>query len=185
MLRSIGAGLNMPYELVFRDFSKTNYSSARAALLEAWRYFSSVRQFLIDHWCLAIYDLWFEEAVNRGLIPDCTPDDYYANQVAWTRCKWIFAGRGWVDPFKEARAADQRLKSKISTLADECGEQGRDWRDQIEQDAREQAYQRDQYEALGLPWPPSAKGVPDQAAADAAADAEIAAADAVQEDIAA
>lgn len=173
MLRSIGAGLNMPYELVFRDFSKTNYSSARAALLEAWRYFASVRQYVTDHWCNIIFDLWFEEAVNKGLIPDCTPDDYYSNQVAWTRCKWIFAGRGWVDPFKEARAADMRLKTKISTLSDECGEQGRDWREQVEQDAREQAYQREQYEALGLPWPPSAV-----AAADPAADAAQAAEDA-------
>jgi lambda family phage portal protein len=173
MLRSIGTGLNMPYELVFRDFSKTNYSSARASLLEAWRYFASVRQFIIDHWCWAIYDLWFEEACQRGRIPDCTPDGYYANQVAWTRAKWIFAGRGWVDPFKEARAATERMKSKISTLADECGEQGRDWREQIEQDAREQAYQKQSYEALGLSWPP---GAPDPAAA-AAADAEIEASD--------
>jgi lambda family phage portal protein len=175
MLRYIGTGLNMPYELVFRDFSKTNYSSARAALLEAWRYFSSVRQFLIDHWCSAIFDLWFEEAVNRGLIPDCTPDDYYSNQVAWTRCKWIFAGRGWVDPFKEARAADQRLKSKITTLADEAGEQGHDWREQIEQDAREQAYRRQAYLALDLPDPTATQPAADPAGD--AADAEIEQAD--------
>ncbi|MGD9766861.1 MAG: phage portal protein [Pseudolabrys sp.] len=172
MLRAIGTGLNMPYELVFRDFSKTNYSSARAALLEAWRYFSSVRQFIIDHWCAVIYDLWFEEAVQRGRIPDCTPDQYYAQQVAWTSCNWIFAGRGWVDPFKEARAADQRMKSKITTLADEAGEQGRDWRQQIEQDAREQAYRKRCYEDLGLPWPPDGKSA-EQDAADAATDAEI------------
>lgn len=162
MLRSIGAGLNMPYELIFRDFSKTNYSSARASLLEAWRYFASVRQFLIDHWCNVIFDLWFEEAVNRGMIPDCTPDDYYGNQIAWTRCKWIFAGRGWVDPFKEARAADQRLKSGVSTLADEAGEQGRDWRDQIEQSAREEAVRRDARRAYGLP--DAAEGSADAAA---------------------
>lgn len=179
MLRSIGTGLNMPYELVFRDFSKTNYSSARAALLEAWRYFSTVRQFLIDRWCAPIFDLWFEEAVGRGLIPDCTPDDYYANQVAWTRCKWIFAGRGWVDPLKEARAAEFRLKSKITTLADEAGEQGHDWREQIEQDAREQAYQREQYEVQGLPWPPAAKVA--VAPADANDDAQQAIEDAQEE----
>jgi lambda family phage portal protein len=32
VLRHIGAGLNMPFELLMKDFSKTNYSSARAAL---------------------------------------------------------------------------------------------------------------------------------------------------------
>lgn len=181
VLRSIGAGLNMPYELVFRDFSKTNYSSARAALLEAWRYFASVRQFIVDHWCTAIFDLWFEEAVQRGLIPDCTPADYYGNQVAWTRCKWIFAGRGWIDPFKEARAAEIRLNTGVSTLADECGEQGRDWREQIEQEAREQAYRRDQYEANGLPWPPNAVAT-DRAQIDAEIEAEDKAESANQQD---
>jgi lambda family phage portal protein len=171
MLRSIGTGLNMPYELVFRDFSKTNYSSARAALLEAWRYFSSVRQFIVDHWCAAIFDLWFEEAVQRGMIPDCTPDDYYANQIAWTRCKWIFSGRGWVDPLKEAKAATERLSNGVSTLADEAGEQGRDWREQIDQKAREIAYEKQAYEEAGLPWPPAQR---DEAARRAADDAYLA-----------
>jgi capsid protein len=32
VLRHIGAGLNIPFELLMKDFSKTNYSSARAAL---------------------------------------------------------------------------------------------------------------------------------------------------------
>lgn len=137
MLRYIAAGLNMPYELVFKDFSKSNYSSARAALLEAWRYFLSCRQMLSDHWWTPIFDLWFEEAVNRGEIPDCTPDDYYANQVAWTRCKWICAGRGWVDPVKEADASAIRMQNGLSTLEDECAEQGKDWRVVLEQQSRE------------------------------------------------
>ncbi len=43
LLRHIGTGLNIPYELLLKDFSKTNYSSARSALLEAWRYFNGRR----------------------------------------------------------------------------------------------------------------------------------------------
>lgn len=148
MLRHIATGLNMPYELVFRDFSKTNYSSARAALLEAWRYFLSVRQYLADHWAQAVYELWFEEAVNRGRIPDCEPRDFYGNRVAWTRTRWIGAGRGWVDPLKEAQAAQERLKT-ISTLEDEAAEQGKDWDDQLEQQAEENARASE----LGLPLP--------------------------------
>lgn len=37
VMRNIAAGMNMPYELLLKEFSRTNYSSARAALLEAWR----------------------------------------------------------------------------------------------------------------------------------------------------
>lgn len=150
MLRYIGAGLNLPYELVLKDFSKTNYSSARAALLEAWRYFYSCRQFLTDSWCAPVYELWFEEAVNRGEIPDCTVDDFYGNRIAWTRAKWIFAGRGWVDPVKEADAAVIRMDNSLSTHEDECAEQGKDGRDVLEQKAREMRYAKELEEEFGL-----------------------------------
>jgi len=32
-VRHLSVGVNLPYELVYKDFSKTNYPSARAALL--------------------------------------------------------------------------------------------------------------------------------------------------------
>ncbi|KAB1069250.1 phage portal protein [Methylobacterium planeticum] len=168
VLKQVGAGLNLGYELTSKDFSKSNYSSARAALLEAWRYFLSVRQFLTDHWLMPLFDLWFEEAVQRGEIPDCTPNDYYPNQLAWTRCNFTFAGRGWVDPLKEALAAKARMDAGISTMADECAEQGRDWREQLEQMARENTMA----EELGLPLPHMAN--PRIAAAEIAADTRLA-----------
>jgi lambda family phage portal protein len=154
MMRQIATGIGSSYELLNKDFSKTNYSSARAALLEDWRYFNGVRQLLIDHWIRPIYDLWFEEAVNRGRIPDCTPADYYANQVAWTRSKWLFAPRGWVDPLKEARGASMRKEAGLATLEDLVGEQGMDWTDFLEQQKRE----NDLAAELGLPLPHVAKG---------------------------
>lgn len=149
MLRNIAAGLDLPYELLTKDFSRTNYSSARAAMLEAWRTFQAKRQLVIDHWIRPIYDLWFEEAVNRGRIPDCAPADYYANQVAWTRAKWMFAARGWVDPLKEARGVQIRKDANITTLEDLEGEQGMDWQDVLEQQARE----NEMADELGVPRP--------------------------------
>jgi lambda family phage portal protein len=150
MLRHIATGLNMPYELVFKDFSKTNYSSARAALLEAWRFFSSCRQLIADGWASPIYDLWFEEAVNAGDIPDCTPLDFYKNRIAWLKCSWIAAGRGWVDPVKEVQAAQLRIETGISALDYEVAEQGRDWREVLEQRAREQKFAQQLGLTLGI-----------------------------------
>lgn len=68
VLRHIATGVNLPYELLLKDFSKTNYSSARAALLEAWRYFRSERSALSDYWAKPVFELWLEEAVNAGLV---------------------------------------------------------------------------------------------------------------------
>lgn len=159
VLRAIGTGINMPYELLMRDFSKTNYSSARAALMEAWRYFMSQREWLATYWCDPVYELWLEEAISRG---DIEAPDFYENRVAYSRCQWIGPGRGWIDPLKEAQAAKVRLESGISTLERESAEQGQDWEEVLEQRARENQTAR----SLGLPdvhIPPAQGGSPDQA----------------------
>lgn len=136
ILRHIGTGLNLPFELLMKDFSKTNYSSARAALLEAWRFFSGRRQWLATYWAKPVYELWLEEAINSGKIE---AEDFYTNRAAWSRCKWIGPGRGWVDPVKEAQASQIRMEAGLSTLEDECAMQGLDWEDVLEQRAREKA----------------------------------------------
>ncbi len=119
-----------------KDFSKTNYSSARAALLEAWRYFNARRQWMATYWARPVYELWLEEAINRGIVD---APDFYERRAAWTRCKWIGPGRGWVDPVKEAKAAHLRMQIGLSTLEDECASQGLDWEEVLEQLAREKA----------------------------------------------
>ena len=68
VLRHIAAGLNIPYELLTKDFSRTNYSSARAALLEAWRFFQSRRQWVVDQWLSHVYEFWMREAIDAGRI---------------------------------------------------------------------------------------------------------------------
>ncbi|MGN0912259.1 MAG: phage portal protein, partial [Alphaproteobacteria bacterium] len=134
VLRHIGTGLNIPYELLLKDFSKTNYSSARAALLEAWRFFNGRRAWLGNTWATPVYELWLEEAVNKGLVD---APDFYENRYAYTRCKWIGPGRGWVDPVKEAQACQLRMEIGLSTLENECASQGLDWEEVVEQRLRE------------------------------------------------
>lgn len=144
--RHIGAGLNLPYELLLKDWSKTNYSSARAALLEAWRFFRGRRTLLTDTWVTPAYELWFEEQVSAGALP-VTVDEFYASPAAYLRAQWIGPPRGWVDPVKEADASGLRMDYGISTLSFECAEQGLDWEEVLEQQAEEMEYRR----ALGLP----------------------------------
>ena len=143
-LRHIAAGMNLPYELLLKDFSKTSWSSARASLLEAWRYFHGRRRWLTDYWLRPIYELWFEEAANAGEIE---APDFYANKYAYLRARFIFGGRGWVDPVKEAQAAGIRMQLGLSTLEKECAEQGDDYEEVLDQ----RALERDMKLARGLP----------------------------------
>ena len=143
-LRHIATGIGLPYELLVKDFSKTNYSSARAAMLEAWRFFKSKREWLARNWAKPVYTLWLEEAVNAGLVD---APNFYEMMPCYTRSRWIGAARGWVDPVKEATAAQIRIQAGLSTMETEAAEQEGDWEELMHQQAREMELRRE----LGLP----------------------------------
>lgn len=134
LLRMMAAGLNVPYELLLKDFSKTNYSSARAALLEAWRFFMNRRALLSKYFYRPTYALWLEEAIDRG---DVEGPDFYENRACYVRSRWIGPGRGSIDPLKEANANAVRLQNGMATLEDICAEDGSDWEEKMEQRKRE------------------------------------------------
>jgi lambda family phage portal protein len=149
-LRNIAAGVGLSYEQLSQDWSKTNYSSARAALLEVWRGFNRTRARFCEQFATPVFALWLEEAINRGDIklPKGAPD-FYAAKAAYCRVKWIGPARGWVDPTKEATAAQLRMDIGLSTLEDECSEQCKDWEEVLHQRKRE----LDLIDKLGLPRP--------------------------------
>lgn len=149
-LRIIGNTLGLPYELLLKDFSQTNYSSARAAMLEAWRHFIVWRSWLTRKLCQPVWEMILEESWLRGLLP---VKNFYANRAEICRAAWIGPGRGWVDPVKEIVAAKLEEDYDYATLADQCAAQGRDWEDVLEQKAREMKKRQE----LGLPMPLAAQ----------------------------
>jgi len=150
VLRILGNAFGLPYESLLKDFSKTNYSSARAALLEAWRVYLCWRNWLTRKFCQPVWEMVLEEAYLRGLF---RPRDFYADRAELCRAVWIGPGRGWVDPVKEIVAAKLEEDYNYTTLADQCAAQGRDWEDVLKQKAREMKRRRD----LGLPEPLAAQ----------------------------
>lgn len=136
-LRSIGASMGLPYELVAKDFSQTNYSSARAALLEARRVFTRWQRYITDHLCTQVYSMVVEEAWMRGEIP---VKDFERLKHHIVRSRWVPPSYGWVDPKKEVESATMAIDAGLSSLAIEAAAQGRDWEQVLEQRAREQAF---------------------------------------------
>ena len=134
ILKAISAALGLPYELVAKDFSKTNYSSARAALLEARRYFKMRQEWLARKLCQPVWEMVLEEAYLRREISAAT---FYENKRYWTSASWIAPGWEWVDPLKEAQAAEVGLKNGIVTYSDIYAQEGKDWEEGFEQLKRE------------------------------------------------
>jgi len=147
ILRAAGAATGMPYEIISKDFSKTNYSSARAALLEAWRCFKLYRQWLRNHFCQVVWEMVLEEAWLLGLLdlPASAPD-FYDARAEYCQAEWIGPARGYVDPVKEMTADIAGIEAGIMTMADVVAERGGDWEQVVAQRARE----RDVLEAAGL-----------------------------------
>lgn len=149
VLRPVAAASGMPLELVMRNFSALSYSGMRGMMLEVKRAASTMRSWLVRRWCNPSYQLWFEESVDKGRIPDCTAEDLYENWSAWTGSRWLGTGSGWVDPTKEADAIGSRLGLRVSSLQEECADQGKDWREVADQQATERQY----YQSRGMTYP--------------------------------
>src|SRR3989338_4259940 len=134
ILRDISAGLNIPYEILAKDFSRSNYSNTRAALLEARRFFMMQQRFIAENLCQHILVMLLEEAYLNGELPIL---DFYQNHDAYVRTRWIAPGWQWVDPENEVKASTEAVNNNLSTLAEEAAAQGQDWEENLEQRARE------------------------------------------------
>lgn len=152
LLRHTAAGLGVSYEQFSRDYTKTNYSSARASMSETWKGMQGKKKNVADRAASQIYALWFEEDLNAGNIPlpkGRSVADFYNDPVfreALLRCSWIGASRGQIDEMKETQAAVLRIKSGLSTFEAECARLGDDFRHIFRQRAREEKMAK----ALGI-----------------------------------
>ena len=114
LIRAGGLVANLPYELQALDFSKTNYSSARAALLEARAYFAMLTRYMIDHLCSQVWNDVIVQAVGMAQI--MVPDGFNARKRDWLRQKWYHPGYDWIDKLGEERASTEALDSGVESL---------------------------------------------------------------------
>ena len=143
LIRYIAAILDVSYEQLSKDYSKTNYSSARAANNETWKAMQSQKRSVADRFATTVYALWLEEAFATNQItsmPANQPSFWEGmNREAYTQCDWIGASRGQIDELKETQAAVLRIQNGLSTYEEEHAKLGKDWRRVFSQAAREQA----------------------------------------------
>ena len=119
--RQIGAALEIPYELLVKNFT-ASYSASRASLLEAWKMFRMRREWLISSFCQPVYEEWLTEAVLKGRIKAPGFFDDPAIRAAWSGAEWYGDAQGQLDPLKEANAAKVRVDEGFSTREREAAE---------------------------------------------------------------
>ena len=148
LLKYLAASLGVSYEELSRDYSETNYSSARAGMLGTFKTMATVKKACADRMATAMFKNWFEEAVNKGEISAMNytraPNMYFdQNMDAYTHCVWVGAGRGQIDEFKETQAMIARINARISTREREMARLDSDWYDGFIQIEREETEMRE------------------------------------------
>ena len=127
ILRQVGVALELPFEILIKHFT-ASYSAAQAALVEAWKFFSSRRSWLAIQLCQPVYEMVISEAIAKGLLK---APGFFNNPIiknAYLGAQWIGPPRGQIDQLKEVKAAELRVNMGISTLAEETAIlTGGDW----------------------------------------------------------
>lgn len=144
LMRHTAAALGLSYEEFSRDFSKTNYSSGRAAMGVSARFMASRKRHVADRFASSVYALVLEEEMANGNVPlpaRVQRDVFYAPlaKEAFTQATWIGSGAGQIDELRETQAAMLRISGGLSTWEQETARLGMDWREVFQQRAREQS----------------------------------------------
>jgi len=130
----------MPFNIGKGNSSGYNYASGR---LDHQGYFKAIR---VDQTFIAsvildkILALWLREYFLLH------PEIEITMRYSLPPHTWFFDGTQHVDPLKEARGQEIRLKNNVTTFATEYALQGKDWETEIRQRAREKKLMKE----LGL-----------------------------------
>lgn len=118
MLRAVAAGVGMSYESLSRDYSQSNYSSSRLALLDDRDLWRVLQGWIIRTMRVPIHAEFMKAAVIAGTIK---ATDYYTNPKKY--CKAVFKPRGWswIDPYKEVQAYRDAVRAGFMTVTDVIG----------------------------------------------------------------
>jgi lambda family phage portal protein len=138
ILKHIGVGLGLPYEVLVKHFT-ASYSASRAAILEAWKTFRRRRQWLVSAFCQPVYGWVISEAVARGYLSAPGFFDDPLRRAAWLGATWRGAPAGQLDPLREAKAAREWLSIPGATTIQNVAAEyfGNDYEDCLQQTKRE------------------------------------------------
>lgn len=147
----IAAGLNLSKEGLSKDFTKLSYSTARASMLEQWRYFMGRRKIIPARKGAVIFSLVLEDLLHSKILklPKGANRNFYQAKAAWCNCEFIGTGRMAIDGLKDVKEAILRVEYGFSTYEKELAQMGQDYQEVFKQQVREQK----EREAAGLPRP--------------------------------
>ena len=115
MLRGIASATGCSYESLSRDYSQSNYSSSRLALLDDRDLWRVLQAWFIRNLRMPVYKAWMERAVFSGTL---ALDGYSLQREKYQSVRFRPRGWSWVDPTKEVIAYIAAVQAGFMTVAD-------------------------------------------------------------------
>ena len=143
-IRLIATARKVSYELAFRDYSKVNFASSRASILQDFKRFDYEQEFLRDYFLQKVYKAWLETEIYAGRVKAPNFDN---NRTKYLKVKWIMPKRDLVDPLKEITAIEKKIKLNLTSETDMANASGEDYEQILQTKANEIALK----EKYGLP----------------------------------
>ncbi|MCK9177064.1 MAG: phage portal protein [Clostridiales bacterium] len=147
--RLLGLPVGMPLELILMDWTRSNYSQSKAALLLSWKRFESLQNIFLQDFYEPLFDWWFTSLVARGAVED-TPEN--------REHKFITPQYPWLDAAAEVSAYEKKLALGLTTHSDvvkalqEEREQVLDQRESEIRDAIERSRRLAEETGERVPW---------------------------------
>lgn len=148
MLREVAAGGGCSYESLSRDYSQSNYSSSRLALIDDRDLWRTLQAWFIREFREEIHKRWLQQAVLAGAIPAVPVREYAVRPEKYQAVRFKPRGWSWIDPAKEVEAYTEAIKAGFMTVSQVIAltGSGLDLEDVLE----ERRYELDLMEEAGL-----------------------------------
>ena len=141
----IGAGQGLSYEAVSRDMAGATYSSARQNAIEDESTYAEDVEMLTD-FMSEVYENFVISGYLSGLF---NMPGFWDKKADYLEHTWVKAPKKWIDPSKESTANKTALQSGQKTYQDICAEQGKDWKDAVDETAEVLKYAREKGVEMG------------------------------------
>lgn len=124
MLREVASGVGVSYESVSRDYSQSNYSSSRLALLDDRDLWRVLQSWFASSFRVTVHREWLQQAVLSGKIPSISSLQYALAPRKFAAVAFKPRGWSWIDPTKEVAAFKEAVRCGFTTVTDVIAQTG-------------------------------------------------------------
>lgn len=128
IIRNISVGRGISYEVVSNDYTRTNYASSRASLLQDYKRFDYEQDLMVDKILDVVFEKWLEVERLAGRVKTIKDGDKHS---------WQTEKRDFIDPLKDATTLEKLIDLNLTTETAEAEARGKDYEDILMQKRKE------------------------------------------------